>query len=98
MTLSTRVAHERLTRICFIDYDREMALVAQHQDSQSGNHDIIGVGRLSKARGTNEAEFALSRQRPLSAKGNRNSIAQAPHPGRPRSEYRPDHWRHPARE
>ena len=29
MTLSARVAHERLTRICFIDYDREMALVAE---------------------------------------------------------------------
>ena len=29
MKLSTRVAHERLTRICFIDYDREMALVAE---------------------------------------------------------------------
>ena len=36
MTLSTRVAHERLTRICFIDYDREMALVAERQDPQSG--------------------------------------------------------------
>ena len=29
MKLSQRVAHERLTRICFIDYDREMALVAE---------------------------------------------------------------------
>src|SRR5581483_104320 len=29
MKLSTRTAHERLTRICFIDYDREMALVAE---------------------------------------------------------------------
>ncbi|MGA7500404.1 MAG: acetate--CoA ligase family protein, partial [Isosphaeraceae bacterium] len=28
MKLTARVAHERLTRICFIDYDREMALVA----------------------------------------------------------------------
>ena len=35
MKLSTRVAHERLTRICFIDYDREMALVAEPQ----GSHD-----------------------------------------------------------
>ena len=29
MNLSQRIAHERLTRICFIDYDREMALVAE---------------------------------------------------------------------
>ena len=59
MTLSSRVAHERLTRICFIDYDREMALVAQYQDPQSGDQEIVGVGRLSKLRGTSEAEFAL---------------------------------------
>ena len=59
MKLSTRVAHERLTRICFIDYDREMALVAERQDPETGDHEILGVGRLSKIRGTNEAEFAL---------------------------------------
>jgi acetyltransferase len=59
MKLSTRVAHERLTRICFIDYDRELALVADHKNAQSGDHEILGVGRLCKLRGTNEAEFAL---------------------------------------
>ncbi len=59
MALTTRVAHERLTRICFIDYDREMALVAEYQNPQSGDNEIIGVGRLSKVRGRNEAEFAL---------------------------------------
>jgi acetyltransferase len=32
MNLSQRVAHERLTRICFIDYDREMALVAERRN------------------------------------------------------------------
>ena len=57
-----------LTRICFIDYDREMALVAEHQDPQSGSPEIMGVGRLSKIRGTNEAEFALC-QRPFSGQG-----------------------------
>ena len=30
MNLEQRIQHERLTRICFIDYDREMALVAEH--------------------------------------------------------------------
>jgi len=59
ITLSARVAHERLTRICFIDYDREMALVASHQDPTTGEPEILGVGRLSKIRETNEAEFAL---------------------------------------
>lgn len=56
--LSARTAHERLTRICFIDYGREMALVAKHTDS-SGEVEIIGVGRLSKIHGTNSAEVAF---------------------------------------
>jgi acetyltransferase len=52
------VAHERLTRICFNDYDREIALVADHK-SENGRHEILGVGRLSKVHGVNEAEFAI---------------------------------------
>jgi acetyltransferase len=58
MTLEQRIAHERLTRICFIDYDREMVLVAERNDPASGQRAIIGVGRLSKLRGANHAEFA----------------------------------------
>lgn len=57
--LSQRVAHERLVGICFIDYDREMALVAEYHNPHTGQNEIIGVGRLIKLRGTNEAEFAL---------------------------------------
>ena len=59
MKLGHRVAHERLTRICFIDYDREMALVADHRDPATGAHEILAVGRLSKLHGRPEAEFAL---------------------------------------
>lgn len=55
--LSQRVAHERLVRICFIDYDREMALVVEHRGP--GGPEILGVGRLSKVPGTDEAEFAI---------------------------------------
>src|SRR5262249_24167769 len=58
MSLEQRIAHERLTRICFIDYDREMVLVAERADPSSGQRAIIGVGRLTKLRGANEAEFA----------------------------------------
>src|SRR5208337_4613946 len=32
LKLTQRTAHERLTRICFIDYNREMALVAEHKN------------------------------------------------------------------
>lgn len=59
LKLDQRVAHERLTRICFNDYDREIALVAEHRQAKSGDLEILGIGRLSKARGLNEAEFAL---------------------------------------
>jgi len=59
LKLSQRVAHERLTRICFNDYDREIALVVEHTTPRSEQPCILGVGRLSKLHGTNEAEFAL---------------------------------------
>jgi acetyltransferase len=59
LKLSQRTAHERLTRICFIDYDREMALVAEDRDTLTGEPEIVGVGRLSKSRGLPEAEFAI---------------------------------------
>jgi len=59
MKLGQRIAHERLTRICFIDYDREMALVVEHKDPQTGEPEILGVGRLSKLHGMNDAEFAI---------------------------------------
>ena len=58
LKLSQRTAHERLTRICFIDYDREMALAVEHR-REDGTPEIIGIGRLSKLRGTNEAELAV---------------------------------------
>ncbi|MBE9205663.1 bifunctional acetate--CoA ligase family protein/GNAT family N-acetyltransferase [Nostoc sp. LEGE 06077] len=57
--LSQRITHERLTRICFIDYDREMALVVEHQDAETKTRQILAVGRLSKLHGTDTAEFAM---------------------------------------
>ncbi len=57
MPFDVRVAHERLARICFIDYAREMALVAER--NIEGKRDIIGVGRLNQIRATREAEFAI---------------------------------------
>jgi acetyltransferase len=57
MKLSTRTAHERLTRICFIDYDREMALVGERQAPDGP--EIMGVTRLSKLHGTDWAESAV---------------------------------------
>ena len=59
LKLDTRVAHDRLARICFIDYDREMALVAERPATDGGPPAIVAVARLTRLVGTNEAEFAL---------------------------------------
>ena len=57
LSLSRRVAHERLLRICFGDYDREIVLVAE-RTAGAGERQIIAVGRLNKLRAKNEAEIA----------------------------------------
>jgi acetyltransferase len=59
MNLEQRIQHERLTRICFIDYDREMALVAERRNPETGESEILGVGRAMKIHGTTEAEVAV---------------------------------------
>ena len=58
LSLSSRVAHDRLVRICFVDYDREMAIVAERRDA-TGTHRILGVGRLVKSHAKNEGEVAV---------------------------------------
>jgi acetyltransferase len=57
LKLRQRTAHERLTRICFIDYDREMALVVEHKNA-AGEAEILAVGRMSKQQARDEAELA----------------------------------------
>jgi len=59
LNLQYRIAHDRLTRICFIDYDREMVLVADRQDPADGSHQILGVARLTRDHHTNQAELSL---------------------------------------
>ncbi len=57
--LSSRVAHARLLRKCFIDYDREMALVAERVNPENAEHEIIAVGRLTRIARRKEAEVAV---------------------------------------
>ncbi len=59
MALSARVTHERLTRICFNDYDRELALVAERKDAATGEREILAVGRLTRTPGSEEGQFAV---------------------------------------
>jgi acetyltransferase len=58
LKLSQRTAHERLRRICFTDYDREMVMVAEYNNG-AGEREIIAVGRLSKLHRRDEAELAV---------------------------------------
>jgi acetyltransferase len=59
LKLSQRVTHERLARLCFIDYDREIALVAERLAPTTQAREILGIGRLIKLPGSGTAEFAV---------------------------------------
>jgi acetyltransferase len=59
LPLDERVAHDRLVRVCFGDYDREIALVAEHWDPVALDAKILAVGRLSKTHQVNEGELTL---------------------------------------
>lgn len=57
--LDQRVEHERLTRICYVDYDRAIVLVVEHTDPATGEAEIVAVGRLTRLPNPVEAEFAM---------------------------------------
>lgn len=59
LTLDQRTSHERLVRVCFGDYDREIALAAEMRSGEAGERELVAVGRLSKAHLMNEAELAV---------------------------------------
>jgi acetyltransferase len=59
LKLEQRVAHDRLVRMCFNDYDREIAIIAVRNEQKTKEDEIIGVGRLIKVHGVNDAEFAI---------------------------------------
>lgn len=57
--LRQRTAHDRLTRICFIDYDREMALIAERRDPHTEERQIVALGNLLKIHGGRVGEVAV---------------------------------------
>lgn len=52
------VSHEQLARMCFIDYDREISLVAEKSEGRK-KQEIIAMGQLTKLHGSEDAEFAI---------------------------------------
>jgi len=49
--------HEMATRFCFIDYDRELAIVAEVESDEG--RDLVAVGRLVSDPEREEAEYAI---------------------------------------
>jgi acetyltransferase len=57
MLLQERVVHDRLSRICHGDYDREITLIAEKQHGDDS--ELLGVVRLSKIYGTSHARLSI---------------------------------------
>ncbi|MBN1394628.1 MAG: bifunctional acetate--CoA ligase family protein/GNAT family N-acetyltransferase [Pirellulales bacterium] len=55
--LFKQTTHEMASRYCFIDYDREMGIVAEVEED--GQRKLIGVGRLVADADHNSAEYAI---------------------------------------
>lgn len=59
--------HEMAARFCFIDYDRELALVAEREEG--GKRQLIGVGRLIANADHTHAEYAILVSDPWQGQG-----------------------------
>ncbi len=57
LSLDQRIRHDRLTQLCFIDYDRQIGMVAVRDNN--GVEEIAAISRLVKLHGTGDADFAL---------------------------------------
>ena len=66
--LSQRITHERLSRLCFIDYDREMSLIAEHR-LENGEREMMGLARMIKLSHTGAATFSATIADPHQGQG-----------------------------
>jgi acetyltransferase len=73
--LADRISHQRLARVCFVDYAREIALVAI-ENAGSNNERIIAIGRLIRERESDDAEFALTVEDDRQASGIGSELLQ----------------------
>lgn len=65
-----RVAHDRLSHICFNDYDQEICLVVEHKKK------IIAATRLTKISGTKQGTFSIIIQDQWQSKGIGNRLME----------------------
>jgi len=68
MKLGQRTSHERLARTCFIDYDRQIALVAESNHERTGDRQIIGVEGWSSRPAARRPKWRFSSATPIRAK------------------------------
>ncbi len=80
-----RHTHEFASRFCFIDYDRELAIVAEVENAD-GTSKLAGVGRLVADAARNRAEYAVLVADPWQHRGLGNLLTEL----LPRS--RPPQW------
>jgi acetyltransferase len=60
MKYEERTSHDRLTRVCHIDYDRDIALVALDGEKCSDSDcKLVAAARLTKEHGVDVAEFSI---------------------------------------
>lgn len=59
MLFIDRVKHERLSRICHCDYDREITFVVEQSAAQANEHRMLAAARMSKMHLLDEARFSL---------------------------------------
>ncbi|MEM7347077.1 MAG: GNAT family N-acetyltransferase, partial [Chloroflexota bacterium] len=54
-----RIDHDRLSRVCFVDYNNEIAIVAEHHNPETNTPEILGVARIIKLADEKTAEFSV---------------------------------------
>ena len=59
MSLGYRTSHDRLVQSCFVDFDRQIALVVVRPQERAVAEQITAVARLFKGPGSDRAEFAI---------------------------------------
>ena len=59
LKLARRTTHDALTRVCFVDYDREMVLVAERRGALPTERQILATANLTKLSRQNTGEVAV---------------------------------------
>jgi acetyltransferase len=59
-SLEERTAHERLTRICFADYDRQFAIVAEVAKKEGEVPEFAGIARVTRIHASDDRKLTMT--------------------------------------